>query len=201
VAVRRRRPTGPNYGLHGPGSPPNAKANPNCPEPINFAFLTSNGKPGGPPGPDQQTAATFTPNSNALLMNPGDSLTVTMHDTARGYFTEIHDDSTGKDGFMVSSVKNGFRQIVWDPVHFTCKGCPYAFHAMYDRALAPTASGQPQAWTTWSAHTDNVAYDVEIGHFEPPDASSDLTPDRHRAVMQRPGPIPGPKLPPNPPPI
>ena len=48
---------------------------------------------------------------------------------------------------------------------------------MYDRALAPLPNGQPTAWTTWSAHTDNVAYDVEIGHFESPDTSTDLDPD------------------------
>ena len=74
---------------------------------------------------------------------------------------------------MVASVRNGFRHILWDPVNFTCNGRPYAFHAMYDRALPPLPNGQPTAWTTWSAHTDNVAYDVETGHFEPPDAATD----------------------------
>ena len=48
---------------------------------------------------------------------------------------------------------------------------------MYDTAAAPLGSGQPTASTTWSAHTDNVAYDVETGHFEPPDAASDLDPN------------------------
>ena len=46
---------------------------------------------------------------------------------------------------------------------------------MYDRALPPLPNGQPTAWTTWSAHTDNVAYDVETGHFEPPDTASDAS--------------------------
>jgi hypothetical protein len=163
-----------NYGgLHGPGSPPGALANPNCPEPVNFAFLTHSGKPGGPPGPDTQTNDTFTPTSDTLKMNSGDRLTVTMHDTPSGYFTRITDDTTHQSGFMVASVRNGFRQIVWDPVNFTCRGRPYAFHSMYDRALPPTSSGQPRAWTGWSAHTDNVAYDVETGHFQPRDADSD----------------------------
>jgi hypothetical protein len=44
---------------------------------------------------------------------------------------------------------------------------------MYDRALPPLPNGQPTAWTTWSAHADNVAYDVETGDFEPPDPSAD----------------------------
>jgi len=74
-------------------------------------------------------------------------------------------------------VKNGFRHIVFDPKNLTCNGAPYAFHAMYDTASAPLANGQPTAWTTWSAHTDNVAYDVETGHFEPADAASDLDPN------------------------
>jgi type II secretory pathway pseudopilin PulG len=162
-------------GLHGPGSPPNALLNPNCTEPVNFAFLTHSGRPVGPPGPDQQNNATFTPTSDVLLMNPGDKLTVSMHDTPAGYYTRITDNTTHQSGFMIASVANGFRQIVWDPVNFTCKGRPYAFHAMYNRALPPQANGQPRAWTTWSAHTDNVAYDVETGHFEPANAPSDTT--------------------------
>ena len=108
-------------------------------------------------------------------MNPGDKLTVSMRDTPAGYYTRITDNTTGESGFMIASVANGFRQIVWDPVNFACKGRPYAFHAMYNRALPPLANGQPRSWTTWSAHTDNVAYDVETGHFEPADAPSDTT--------------------------
>jgi hypothetical protein len=162
------------YGaLHGPGSAPGAIANPNCPEPVNFAFLTHNGVPIGPPGPDQQTDATFTPTPDVLMMNSGDVIQVDMRDTPAGYLTKMTDLTTHQSGFMVSSVANGFRHIVFDPVNLTCNGAPYAFHAMYDTASAPLPSGQPTAWTTWSAHTDNVAYDVETGHFEPADAASD----------------------------
>jgi hypothetical protein len=165
------------YGaLHGPGSPPNAKANDNCAEPVNFAFLTHSGTPGGPPGPDQQTDATFTPTADTLMMNPGDALRISMRDTRAGFVTKIADLTTHRSGFMTASVANGFRHILWDPVNFTCNGAPYAFHPMYDRALPPLPNGQPTAWTTWAAHTDNVAYDVETGHFEPPDAGSDLNP-------------------------
>jgi hypothetical protein len=162
-------------GLHGPGSPPNALANPNCAEPVNFAFLTHSGRPGGPPGPDKQTNKTFTPTRDTLMMNSGDSLRVSMHDTAAGFFTEIDDLTTGERGLMTASVQNRFRHILWDPVKFTCKGAPYAFHPMYDTAAAPLASGQPTAWTTWAAHTDNIAYDVETGHFEQPDAGPDAS--------------------------
>jgi hypothetical protein len=166
-----------NYGaLHGPGSPPDALANNNCAEPVNYAYLTHSGVPVGPPGPDQQTNATFTPTADTLMMNSGDTLRVSMHDTRRGFLTKITDTTTGASGFMTASVQNGFGHILWDPVNLTCNGAPYAFHPMYDRALPPLPNGQPTAWTTWAAHTDNVAYDVETGHFEPPDSSSDLSP-------------------------
>ena len=65
---------------------------------------------------------------------------------------------------------------MFNPVNLTCNGAPYAFRAMYNTAAAPLANGQPTAWTTWSAHTDNVAYDVETGHFETPDSATDPTP-------------------------
>ena len=166
------------YGaLHGPGSPPNAIANPNCPEPVNFAFLTHSGKPIGPPGPDQQTNATFTPTPDVLFMNSGDVIKVKMFDTPVGYRTEVTDLTTHQSGFMTASVQNKFRHIVFDPKNLTCNGAPYAFHAMYDTASAPRANGQPTAWTTWSAHTDNVAYDMETGHFQNPDTASDLNPN------------------------
>jgi len=172
--------------LHGPGSPPNAIANPNCPEPVNFAFLTHSGTPVGPPGPDLQTDATFTPTPDVLMMNSGDKVKVTMFDTPIGYRTVVTDLTTHQTGFMTASVANGFRHIVFDPVNLTCNGAPYAFHAMYDTAAAPLANGQPTAWTTWSAHTDNVAYDVETGHFELADAASDLDPNEDQPCF--PGP-------------
>jgi hypothetical protein len=162
------------YGaLHGPGSPPNAVANPNCVEPVNFAFLTKSGHPVGPPGPDQLNAASFTPTPDVLKMNQGDVLTVSMHDTAAGFRTVITDRTTGQQGTMTASVANGFRHILWDPVNFTCQGAPYAFHPMYDTAAPPLPNGQPTAWTTWAAHTDNIAYSAELGHFEPPDGDDD----------------------------
>ncbi len=179
------------YGaLHGPGSPPNAIANPNCPEPVNFAFVTHSGRPIGPPGPDQQTNGTFTPTPDVLVMNPGDTIQVDMRDTNVGYLTVLTDVTTHQSGFMTASIANGFRHIKFDPVNLTCNGAPYAFHAMYDTASAPLANGQPTAWTTWSAHTDNVAYDVETGHFEPPDVASDINPNEDRPCFTGPV-IPG----------
>ena len=74
---------------------------------------------------------------------------------------------------MVASVANGFRQIVWDDQNFTCNGQPYAFHPMYDTAAAPEPNGQPTAWAAWSAHTGNISFSSEIGHFEAPDSDKD----------------------------
>lgn len=164
-----------NFGaLHGPGTPPGAIANPNCTEPINFAWLADNGVPTGPPGPDQATAATFTPNKHTLRMNPGDVIQVTLHDSSAGIFSQISDLTTHRTGFMVGGSASGFRHILWDPKNLTCKGAPYNFHPMYDTAAPPLANGQPTAWTTWAAHTDNVAYDAETGHFEPADSDKNV---------------------------
>jgi hypothetical protein len=143
--------------------------NPNCEEPVNFGFLTHSGTPVGPPGPDTATAATFTPTPDVLLMNQGDRLVVTMHDTPAGFSTQIQDLTTGQSGTMVASVANGFRQILWNPVNFTCTGAPYAYHPMYSTAAPPTSSGEPTAWAAWTAHTVNVSYTGELGHFENPD--------------------------------
>ncbi|HEX8968445.1 MAG TPA: hypothetical protein VF937_11215 [Chloroflexota bacterium] len=146
-----------------------SNVNPNCTEPVNFAFLTRSGVPVGPPGPDTATAATFTPTPDVLLMNQGDHLRVTTFDSPAGFVSQIEDLTTGASGSMVASEANGFRHIRWDPVNHTCQGEQYAFHPMYDTAAPPTASGQPTAWAVWTAHTWNVAYTGELGHFETPD--------------------------------
>jgi hypothetical protein len=150
-----------------------ANLNPNCPEPVNFAFLTHSGRPVGPPGPDQQTTATFTPTSDTLFMRPGDRLAVSMHDSAAGFVTTVNDLTTGQTGSMTASVGNGFRQIMYDPTGATCNGAPYAFHPMYATAAPPTKSGEPRAWAIWSAHTNNISFTGEIGHFESADESKD----------------------------
>jgi len=162
------------YGaLHGPGSPPNALENDNCIEPANFAFLTTSGNPIGPPGPDTIKSSSFAGNKDTLLMDQGDKLQVSLNDTAAGIRAQIKDQTTGKTGSIVASKANGFRHIIWDPVNFTCRGEPYAFHPMYSSAAPPTASGQPTAWSVWAAHTDNLSFSNEIGHFESKDGDAD----------------------------
>ena len=71
--------------------------NPNCTEPVNFAYIQTNGVPTGPPGPNTATNATFNPNAQTLLMNQGDRLRITIEDTPAGLLTRIDDLSTGRD--------------------------------------------------------------------------------------------------------
>ena len=59
---------------------------------------------------------------------------------------------------MTASVANGFGHILYKPTSSTCHVAPYAFHPEYSTA-------NPRG-NTWSAHTYNVAYSDEIGHFE-----------------------------------
>jgi hypothetical protein len=160
--------------------------NPACEEPTAFAFLTQSGQPIGPAGPDNFTAASFTPTPDVLLMNPGDRLEVTMKDTPAGLFTGIRDMTTGTSGSMVAGAGRGWRHILWDPVNHTCNGAPYTYHPMYatsqpirEDGIAPTTAG-------WAAHTINVAASWEIGHFQKP----------HKHHPQGAGPcFPGPTIP------
>jgi hypothetical protein len=126
----------------------------------NFAFLTKNGTPQGPPNPLGFTAQTFIPDpSKTLFMNAGDQLTVSIHDSAAGLVTAVHDDTTGQNGSMTASVANGFAHPLFQPGASTCTEAPYAFHPMY------STSG-PHTRVPWAAHSYNVAFSDEIGHFE-----------------------------------
>jgi hypothetical protein len=129
-------------------------------EPVNFAFITLSGIPHAPPSPLGATADTFTPHSSSdLFMNGGDDLVVDMHDTADGLITVIHDLTTHRTGSMLASAGNGFAQINFEPDPATCTESPYGFHAMYSTASEHTR-------VPWAAHTYNVAFSDEIGHFD-----------------------------------
>ena len=60
---------------------------------------------------------------------------------------------------MTASPANGFVQIQYDPTGTSCNAIPYAFHPMYS-----TASEQTRV--PWAAHSYNVAFSDEIGHFQ-----------------------------------
>ena len=129
-------------------------------EPANFAFITTSGVPHAPPGPLNQTAGTFTPNSTTdLFMNSGDRLTVDVHDAAAGLTVIVHDHTTGDSGSMTASAANGFAQVLFEPASPTCHELPYTFRPMY-------ATSSEHTRVPWAAHSYNVAFSDEIGHFE-----------------------------------
>ena len=129
-------------------------------EPANFAFITKNGVPHAPAAPLNQTNLTFTPSASTdLFMGSGDELTVDIHDGAAGLTVIINDLTTGKSGAMTASAANGFAQVNFQPTAATCSQTPYTFRPMY-------ASSSEHTRVPWAAHSYNVAFSDEIGHFE-----------------------------------
>src|SRR5438093_6494721 len=129
-------------------------------EPANFAFITKSGVPQASPDPLGLTLGSFTPDpAQDLFMSAGDRLNVSIHDSSAGLVTRIDDLSTGEHGSMTASVANGFAQVNYDPNASTCTESPYAFHPMYSTSSEHTR-------VPWAAHSYNVAFADEIGHFE-----------------------------------
>src|SRR5262249_28895755 len=95
----------------------------NCFEPTTAAILTLTGNPADP----------------RLLMNNGDTLVVTIQDTANGLQTVVNDLTTGQTGSMVASGANGFRH---NANQTDCTTAPFDFHAMYNTA----SPGQVVPW-------------------------------------------------------
>jgi hypothetical protein len=129
--------------------------NPNCTEPVNFAFLQTNGVPAGPPSPQLADASTNLPNAHTLEINPGDALSVSITDPAAGFTTTVRDLTTGQTGTMTASAANGFMHTDIN----TCNGTPYTFHAEYNTA-------QDQNRVPWAALEGGVLMQQEIGHSE-----------------------------------
>jgi hypothetical protein len=129
--------------------------NNNCFEPVNFAYIQTDGVPAGPPSPQLSNDATLSPNARTLKMSGGDKLKVALQDTSRGLKATVMDLTTGQSGFMVASAQNGFMNT--DLI--TCAGTPFNFHAEYN-----TASKQNQV--PWAALEGGVLMQQEIGHFE-----------------------------------
>ncbi len=133
-------------------------------EPANFAFITRNGHPHAPPSPLEATAGTFTPNpATDLFMNSGDQIVLSIRDSRDGLRADLVDLSAHNAGSMTASVANQFAQINFEPNAATCSQSPYAFRPMY-------ATSSEHTRVPWAAHTYNVAFSDEIGHFEYCDA-------------------------------
>ena len=134
-------------------------------EPINWAYVTRSGVSQAPANPlftgtfSAPNFAAVNPDlSKDLVMNPGDRIRIHLHDTPDGFRADLNDLTTGQDGSMTASIANGFGHILFTPGSTTCQEAPYAFHPAYS-----TANPRGNVWT---AHTYNVAFSDEIGHFE-----------------------------------
>jgi hypothetical protein len=134
-------------------------------EPINWAYITKSGVSQAPADPlftgtfDNPNFAAVNPDvTKDLLMSPGDWVTIHIHDTPAGLRIDLVDETTHQSGSMTASLANGFAHVLFTPNASTCTSAPYAFHPEYNTA-------NPRG-NTWSAHTYNVAYSDEIGHFE-----------------------------------
>ncbi|HEX9548426.1 MAG TPA: hypothetical protein VF942_13890 [Acidimicrobiales bacterium] len=138
----------------------NGNCNPNCTEPVNFAFVQTNGIPPGPASPQESDLATFTPNRHTLLMNPGDVVTIHMFNATipGGHALEVTetDHTTGQTGFMIASAANGF--MTTNPAD--CTGTPFNFQPEYSTARA-------QNIIPWGIGPYMINNQFEIGHFEP----------------------------------
>ena len=132
-----------------------ATCNNNCDEPVNFAFLQTNGVPSGPPSPQLTDVSTFTPNANTLMINPGDQLAVSISDPPQGFTTVVRDLTTHQTGFMTASAANGFMNTSMAD----CSGTPFTFHAEY-------SSAKIQNQVPWAALEGGVLMEQEIGHGE-----------------------------------
>jgi hypothetical protein len=64
---------------------------------------------------------------------------------------------------MTASAANGFAHILYEPASATCHEAPYTFRPMY-------ATSSEHTRVPWAAHSYNVAFSDEIGHFEYCDA-------------------------------
>lgn len=131
-------------------------------EPVNFAYITKSGvpQPNSPANPVNSTLQTFTPDPSAdLFMNSGDHVFVTLHDTPNGLETVLQDTTTHQTGSMTASAANTFGQVQFDPTGTSCNNIPYNFHPMYSTSSEKTR-------VPWAAHSYNIAFADEIGHFD-----------------------------------
>src|SRR5262249_41021155 len=106
------------------------------------------------------TLATFTPTASTVLkMNSGDAVTIDLRDTSGGLRIALNDATTGQSGSMTASSANGFAAVNYAPSASSCSETPWNFHPMYSTSSEHTR-------VPWAAHSYNVAFSDEIGHFE-----------------------------------
>ncbi len=131
-----------------------------CEEPSNFAFVQRNGIPTGPPGPGNADLQTSIPNSETLLMNPGDKIKIHMYDApapggGHAFEVTIDDLTTHQTGFMQASAHNGFQVVSMA----NCSTTSWNFQPEYN-------TSRVQNIIPWAALETNISTEFETGHFE-----------------------------------
>jgi hypothetical protein len=128
---------------------------------VNYAFITQSGKPEGPSALVGSAGFFgFVPaDADTLFMNSGDVLRIDLKDTDEGLKITISDLTTGEQGSMKASAANGFQQLLYQPSASTCTTHAVDFHPTY-------ATSSEHTRNTWSAHSYNIAFSDEIGHYE-----------------------------------
>jgi hypothetical protein len=129
---------------------------------VNFAFIQTDGVP-FPPGSPSPLGPLVATNDKTLLMNPGDQLIVTITDTEHGLKITVKDVTTGQSGFMVASGANGFASVKWDP---NGTNCDFATHNLAHDFHSAYATSSEHTRVPDAAHTYNIAFSDETGHFE-----------------------------------
>ena len=136
-----------------------------CEEPINFAFIQTNGVPTGPAGPGAADFDSSVPNSDTLIMKPGDKITVHMFDApapavqgalgGTDAFEVVIDDLTQHtSGFMQASAANGFQYV-----DMNCDTALGNWQPEYNKAKASNI-------IPWAALQTDISTEYETGHFE-----------------------------------
>jgi len=128
-------------------------------EPVNFAYLTKSGNATAPASPLNFGNASVLHPAKDYFMKSGDKLRLHMFDTSAGFKVVVSDLTNGTTGSMTASVANGFGSVNFDPGASTCSVTKHAFHPAY-------STSSPDTSTVWAAHSYNIAYSDEIGHFE-----------------------------------
>ena len=128
---------------------------------VNFAFITMSGSPEGRSALVGSAGfAGFVPtDKDTLFFDSGDVLRIDLEDTAHGLKITIHDLTTGEQGSMVASAANGFKQLLFQPSAKVCTTKAVDFHPTY-------ATSSEHTRNTWTAHSYNIAFSDEIGHYE-----------------------------------
>jgi len=143
-----------------------ATCQPNCEEPVNFAFLQTNGVPTGPAGPGDSDFNTSVPNSDTLLMNPGDKISVHMFNAAApvvsgalggndAFEAQVTDLTQHTSGYIQASAANGFEYV-----DMNCNVGLANFQPEYNTAAKNNIN-------PWAALQTDVSTEYETGHFEP----------------------------------